>query len=122
MDALSPAEIEAFERDGFLVLRSCFSREAAEAMVRATFVERSLMPEVTVRDGTEVRPVAADDVDLATPSSWRGATRLDVATGRSEVIATFAPRLWAAIEALCGEGRTITRTSMGEMWILNGDR
>ena len=124
MEALSREQIEAFVRDGYIVLRGVFSREEAESIVRATFVERdpgAPLPELWVRTREGARRLEPQGVDLDRPITWRGATRIDLVTGHSLPIASFAPRQWGAIQALCGEGRPITRTTMGENWILNGD-
>jgi hypothetical protein len=81
LPGLSPTESELFLEKGYVVLRGCFSEETARQWVEKAYV----------RLGCDPRE----------PSTWKAAQRqLGGETGVK--VADFAPRAWAAIEALCG--------------------
>jgi hypothetical protein len=109
------ALIESFVRDGFVLLRECFSPATAASMRRGTLVDRSPAPRVLARGRGETRA----EIDFTDPSTW-GGSRLYLETGRSLSIASFAPKLWRVIRTLVHPLEP-TRTTMGEQWILNGD-
>jgi hypothetical protein len=115
--ALSAEEIERFVEEGVLFLEGCFTREAADELVRATLDDRSPAPRLGRK---ESELVDVGDIDLRDRTTWGVRDRLEVSTGRSLVIERFAPRLWGAIQSLIGAGRPIARKTMGEQWLVKG--
>ncbi len=116
--ALSEERKREFIENGYLIVRDCFSPELAKQLVRQTTIEKD--PPPSYRDVDAQHRADVGELDLREPETWSIA-RVYIDTGRSFDIEEFSPKLWGAIVSLVGDPENISRRTMGEQWILNGD-
>lgn len=91
---LSPAEIEQFVRDGYVVLREAFPRDVAAQIRAALWQEMALSP---------------DD-----RSGWKEpVVQLKKTFGGPPFSEAFTPRLFAGFDAVMGAGRWQAPTTLG---------
>src|ERR687885_1718828 len=98
-EVLTDEQIEHFLARGYVVLRECFTREAANALTATTFTRLGYDP---------------DD-----PATWREAVIHMPAHSRVDV-KEFAPKVWGAVcDLLGGEERIQQPYSWGDGFIVN---
>lgn len=101
-DLLTATQREQFLTDGYVVLRECFSREAAQRLVDEAYQQLGY---------------SADD-----PATWEKPLAF-LFPGRSVAMREFAPRVWAAIgELIGGEDRAAHPDCGIGQWVINFSR
>jgi hypothetical protein len=116
---LSPEQVEAFLRDGYLVVRNAFDKETARRWRADANRRLRNEPEKWVKGydpEDESRSLSGYDPD--DPSTWTWG-RVDLEGPEIVEIAEFAPDAWAAICDLLGGPERIRTTSWNNYLIIN---
>ena len=119
--ALTTDAKDAFVREGCLIIRNAFDKDAAQALKHATFDRKAPKPTLRHEQDFDLQELGRlEELNLL---DWKTVprARLYLETGRSLPIADFAPKLWRAVTDLVGGSEHITRKTMGEQWILNAE-